>query len=152
MKTPTITLAKKYAQALKKCKGKYVSSEKLSKVIGFYPDVINDFFSYFNPMVNIDYTFNLREVEDEVRRDMRGYCGQIQKAVTDSCLAVINDKLKDIEEVKKTAIDMRIMKTQLETEMKNAMEKIDAVNEFLMQETDEKISFEEEIQRLLNLF
>ena len=33
-----------------------------------------------------------------------------------------------------------------------AMEKIDAVNEFLMQETDEKISFEEEIQRLLNLF
>lgn len=66
MKTPTITLAKKYAQALKKCKGKYVSSEKLSKVIGFYPDVINDFFSYFNPMVNIDYTFNLREVEDEL--------------------------------------------------------------------------------------
>ena len=54
------------------------------------------------------------------RRDMRGYCGQIQKAVTDSCLAVINDKLKDIEEAKKTAVDMQIMKTQLETEMKNA--------------------------------
>lgn len=66
MKAPTITLAKKYSQALKKCKGKYVSSEKLSKIIGFYPDVINDFFSYFNPMVNIDYTFNLREVEDEL--------------------------------------------------------------------------------------
>lgn len=71
----------------------------------------------------------LREFEDEVRRDMRGYCGQIQKAVTDSCLAVINDKLKDIEEAKKTAIDMRIMKTQLETEMKNAMEKIDEVKQ-----------------------
>ncbi|MGM9873871.1 MAG: hypothetical protein ACI31G_02995 [Bacilli bacterium] len=66
MKVPSLTLAKKYSQALKKCKGKYVSSEKLAKVIGFYPDVINDFFSYFNPMVNIDYTFNLRELEDEL--------------------------------------------------------------------------------------
>lgn len=33
-----------------------------------------------------------------------------------------------------------------------AMEKIRAVNEFLMQETDEKIPFEEEIQRLIQLF
>ena len=33
-----------------------------------------------------------------------------------------------------------------------AIEKIQAVNEFLMQATDEKIPFEEEIQRLIQLF
>lgn len=33
-----------------------------------------------------------------------------------------------------------------------AIEKIQAVNEFLMQETDEKIPFEEEIQRLIQIF
>lgn len=33
-----------------------------------------------------------------------------------------------------------------------AIEKIDAVNEFLLQQTDEKIPFEEEVERLLNLF
>lgn len=33
-----------------------------------------------------------------------------------------------------------------------AMEKIQAVNEFLMQETDEKVPFEEEIRRLIQIF
>lgn len=33
-----------------------------------------------------------------------------------------------------------------------AMEKIEAVNQFLMQQTDEKIPFEEEIERLVSLF
>ena len=33
-----------------------------------------------------------------------------------------------------------------------AIEKIEQVNEFLMQETDEKIAFEDEIQMLLELF
>lgn len=37
-------------------------------------------------------------------------------------------------------------------EIDYAIEKIQAVNEFLMQETDEKIPFEEEVQRLLELF
>ena len=42
----------------------------------------------------------------------------------------VNNYMKNIvEEAKKTAIDMRIMKTQLETEMKNAMEKIDEVKQ-----------------------
>lgn len=33
-----------------------------------------------------------------------------------------------------------------------AIEKIEAVNQFLMQQTDEKIPFEEEIQKLMSLF
>lgn len=37
-------------------------------------------------------------------------------------------------------------------EIDYAIEKIQAVNQFLMQETDEKIPFEEEVQRLLELF
>ena len=37
-------------------------------------------------------------------------------------------------------------------EIDYAIEKIQTVNEFLMQATDEKIPFEEEVQRLIDIF
>ena len=64
-------------------------------------------------------------------------------------------KLKNVLATYKDAEDLINIGAYKKGSNKNidyAMEKIDAVNEFLMQETDEKISFEEEIQRLLNLF
>ena len=65
----------------------------------------------------------LKEFEDSIRQDMRGYAVQIQKLVTTSSLTVINDRLKEVDEVKKSAIEMKIMKTELQAEMKNAIEK-----------------------------
>ena len=67
----------------------------------------------------------MREFEAEMRRDMRGYCIQIQKVVTDAAMNVINNKLKDIEDVKHAAEDMRVMKAQIEAEIKVALEKYD---------------------------
>ena len=64
-------------------------------------------------------------------------------------------KLKNVLATYKDAEDLINIGAYKKGSNKNidyAMEKIDAVNAFLMQETDEKISFEEEIQRLLNLF
>ena len=64
-------------------------------------------------------------------------------------------KLKNVLATYKDAEDLINIGAYKKGSNKNidyAMEKIDAVNEFLMQETDEKISFEDEIQRLLNLF
>lgn len=66
MKSPTITTCKKYLIALKKVKGKYVTSERLSKVVGIYPEIINETFSYFDPMVNMDYQYNLRDLEKPI--------------------------------------------------------------------------------------
>ncbi len=68
MKNPSINSSKKYLSALKKVKGNYVTSEKLSVTMGIYPEVINDFFSYFDPMVNMDYSYNLRDLEDELEK------------------------------------------------------------------------------------
>lgn len=65
----------------------------------------------------------LKEFEDSIRQDMRGYAVQIQKLVTTSSLTVINDRLKEVDEVKKSATEMKIMKTELQAEMKNAIEK-----------------------------
>lgn len=54
-----ISLLTKYVSKLKKSKKKYMTSENLSKIVGVYPEVINETFSYFDPIVNIDYQYNL---------------------------------------------------------------------------------------------
>ena len=69
----------------------------------------------------------LKEFEAEMRKDMRGYCIQIQTAVTDAALRVIQEKLKDIEGTKKAAEDMRVMKAQMEAEMKTTLEKYEEI-------------------------
>ncbi len=63
MKTPSLNQCRKYLSALKKCKGNYVTSEKLSPLLGYYPEVVNEFFSFFDPMVTLDYQYNLRDLE-----------------------------------------------------------------------------------------
>lgn len=62
MKTPSITTIKKYLSSLKKLKRKYVTSEIFSNVIGVYPDVLNETFSYFDPMVNLDFSYNILDL------------------------------------------------------------------------------------------
>lgn len=65
MKTPKVTVLVKYLSTLKKIKKKYVTSELLSKYVGVYPEVINETFSYFDPMVNMDYQYNLMDLVDQ---------------------------------------------------------------------------------------
>ena len=67
MKEPSVSTVKKYLAALTKVKKKYVTSESLSLTVGVYPEVINETLSYFNPMVNMDYKFNLLELVPEMK-------------------------------------------------------------------------------------
>ena len=62
MKSPNVTSLKKYLSGLKKMKKKYVTSELLSKEIGVYPEVINSDLLFFDPLVNIDYKYNLMDL------------------------------------------------------------------------------------------
>lgn len=65
MKKPSVTQVKKYLTGLSfftKKKVKYVPAEKLSAQIGVYPEKINSDLSYFNPIITMDYTFNLLEL------------------------------------------------------------------------------------------
>lgn len=65
----------------------------------------------------------LNDFEESIRKDMRGYTVQIQKIVTDASLTVINNKLKDVDALKNTAVDMKVMKAELEAEIKATMQK-----------------------------
>lgn len=62
MKTPSIAVLKKYLAAMTKTKAKYITTEKLSRILGVYPEIIAETLSYFDPMVNMDYEYDLTEL------------------------------------------------------------------------------------------
>lgn len=59
MKGPSVTVLKKYLNLMSKNKVKYMTSERLSRLVGVYPDVINETLSYFDPMINMDPSYDL---------------------------------------------------------------------------------------------
>lgn len=68
MKAPSVNVLKKYLSALGKIKAKYVTAERLSRVIGVYPEVINDTLSYFEPMLMMDPEYNLLALVPEIKK------------------------------------------------------------------------------------
>ena len=62
MKKPSVTTIKKYLTALTKKKAKYITSERLANIVGIYPERINEDLSYFDPIITMDYTYNLLDL------------------------------------------------------------------------------------------
>ena len=62
MKEPKLSDVKKYLNAILKLKKKYVTTERPSRVVGVYPEIINETLSYFEPTINMDPDFNLMEL------------------------------------------------------------------------------------------
>ena len=62
MKEPKVNEIKKYLNGLTKLNKKYVTSERLSKVVGIYPEIINEQLSYFEPLLKMDPEYNLMEL------------------------------------------------------------------------------------------
>lgn len=85
-----------------------------------------------------------REFEEEIRRDMRGYAVQIQKSVSDSLMTVLNNRLKDIEEAKQAATDIKITKAAIDLQIKTINEKTDNIKEV----SDAVRSLSNRVQRL----
>ena len=104
MKAPSISVLKKYLSALTKIKAKYVTAERLSRVIGVYPEVINETLSYFEPMLMMDPEYNLLALVPEMKK-------------------FINDK----EEEKKAPIQ------PVETITKKQLEEYESVVDFIYQ-------------------
>ena len=67
MKAPNVSTLKKYLSAMAKIKKKYITAERLSKVVGVYPEIINENLSYFDPMINMDYEYNLLDLIPQMR-------------------------------------------------------------------------------------
>ena len=68
MKEPKVSDVKKYLSALQKINKKYVTSERLSKVVGIYPEIISDHLSFFDMTLPMDPSFNLMELVPEMKR------------------------------------------------------------------------------------
>lgn len=62
------TKLKKYISILKKEKRKVITCEILSLSIGVYPEVIADFFSEFDPMVKMDFNYNLKDLLPDLEK------------------------------------------------------------------------------------
>ena len=62
MKEPKLVEVKKYLNAILKMNKKYVTTERLSKVVGIYPEIINEHLSYFEPTLMMDPEYNLMEL------------------------------------------------------------------------------------------
>ena len=69
MKEPNVKELKKYLQGMAKLpKAKYITAERLSRIVGIYPEVISENFSYFDPMTKMDYEYNLLELVPAVKK------------------------------------------------------------------------------------
>ncbi len=69
MKEPNVKELKKYLQGMAKLpKAKYITSERLSRIVGIYPEVINENLSYFDPMIVMDYEYNLLELVPAIKK------------------------------------------------------------------------------------
>ena len=92
MKAPSVNVLKKYLSAMGKIKGKYITAEKLSRVVGIYPDVILDNLSYFDPMLKMDTEFNLLGLVPAIKK----YINDLEeKKVPVQPVDVINKKQLD---------------------------------------------------------
>ena len=68
MKEPKVSELKKYLNGLTKLNKKYVTSERLSKFVGVYPEIINECLSYFEPTLILDPEFNLMELVPAIKK------------------------------------------------------------------------------------
>lgn len=58
--------AKKYLKAMKANKTKYLTCEILAKDIGIYPDIIANTLSCFDPLITMDMTYDLRNIQHQL--------------------------------------------------------------------------------------
>ena len=68
MKELKVSEVKKYLSAILKINKKYVTTERLSRVVGIYPEIIADQLSYFEPTLKMDPSFNLMELVPTLKK------------------------------------------------------------------------------------
>ena len=62
------TTAKKYLSAIEGSKKKYLTCENLSRTMGIYPEVIAEQLSFFEPMLAMDPSFDLKELVPAIEK------------------------------------------------------------------------------------
>ena len=67
MKGPSVAVLKKYLSAMSKNKVRYMTCERLSRFVGVYPEVIAENLSYFDPMLNMDPSYDLLALIPQIK-------------------------------------------------------------------------------------
>ena len=98
MKGPSISVLKKYLHLMTKNKVKYMTSERLSRLVGVYPEVINENLSYFDPMINMDPSYDLLVLIPQIKE----YIQQEEEKKSNNAPKVIATK-RDVVEYESVA-------------------------------------------------
>lgn len=139
MKEPSVSTLKKYLSCMSKMKAKYITAERLSKVVGIYPEVISDTLSYFDATLKMDYEYNLLElvptikqfIEDkEKKKDVLIRIDPISKKDVDKYDSVIDFVYKKMaiggfvdKSVNLSSSDLRILKRLINEELNKRKKK-----------------------------
>lgn len=67
MKGPSVAVLKKYLTAMSKNKVKYMTCERLSRIVGVYPEVIAENLSNFDPILNMDPSYDLLALIPQIK-------------------------------------------------------------------------------------
>ena len=68
MKEPKVNELKKYLNGIIKVNKKYVTCERLSRVVGIYPEIIAENLSFFEPTLLMDPEYNLMELVPAIKK------------------------------------------------------------------------------------
>lgn len=71
----------------------------------------------------------MKDFEADTRKDMRGYVRQITDTVTDSSMRIIEKELKPLDDIMSTANEMKIMKVNIDNNMKLMNERYDDIKQ-----------------------
>jgi hypothetical protein len=68
-----------------------------------------------------------KEFEKQIISDLRDYKDELLKVTMAAAMQTINEKLKNIDSIERTAQEMKATEAKLEVQIKGAMEKVDEV-------------------------
>ena len=72
----------------------------------------------------------MKEFEDSIRQDMRGYRVELQKVIIDACMREIHSQLKDVDEIKKNSQKMIEIRVALEEKLKHLDERTEEARSY----------------------
>ena len=129
------TTAKKYLTAIESSKKKFLTCEGLSRTMGIYPEIIAENLSYFEPMLAMDPSYDLKElipalktyIEEENQKSQKAPVIKVNKkelneykSVSDflykkmTTVGGLVDKYATLSET-----DLRILKKLVQNELDN---------------------------------
>ena len=97
MKAPSFPVLKKYLSAMGKIKAKYVTAERLSRVVGVYPEIICETLSYFEPMLMMDTGYNLLDLIPSIKEYINDL--EEKKAPVEHHETISKKEIEDYESV-----------------------------------------------------